>query len=97
MQVYKVDPTDLREACVAICKNGTTTSCKGIKGAACEGQRPELVWQVQFLVKDAASQLNKNFYRVMLFSGVDGLGKEFFGKNHPPANLYEDEDSLMWL
>jgi hypothetical protein len=48
-------------------------------------------------VKDSASQLNKNFYRVMLFSGIDGLGKEFFGKSHPPCNLHKNDDEFAFL
>jgi len=50
-----------------------------------------MIWQIQFLVKDSASQLNKNFFRVMLFSGgPEGVGHDFFGAQHPPCNLYKN-------
>jgi hypothetical protein len=45
---------------------------------------------VQFLVKDACSQLNKNFYRVLLYSYEDGKGDTFFGQK--PENLYENQE-----
>jgi len=44
------------------------------------------------LVKDTASQLNKNFYRVLLYSFLEGYGDEFFGAE--PTNLYQDEAAL---
>jgi hypothetical protein len=48
-------------------------------------------------VKDLASQANKNFYRVLLYSGVDDSGKQFFGPNHPPTNLYENEAEFKFV
>mmetsp|Transcript_31235 Transcript_31235/g.38593 ORF Transcript_31235/g.38593 Transcript_31235/m.38593 type:complete len:87 (+) Transcript_31235:1372-1632(+) len=47
---------------------------------------------MQMLVKDTASQLNKNFYRVLLYSFEEGYGDDFFGR--APANLYQDEQAL---
>ena len=44
------------------------------------------------LVKDTASQLNKNFYRVLLYSFEEGYGDQFFGAE--PKNLYQDEIAL---
>lgn len=41
-------------------------------------------------MKDATSQLNKNFYRVLLYSYEEGKGDTFFGCK--PANLYHDEE-----
>jgi hypothetical protein len=74
-QVIKVDPSDLRDAVVAMCpESGETTSCKELPQngrVQCNGNPAKLVWQIQFLVKDQASMLNKNFYRVLLYSGVD--------------------------
>ena len=91
MQIYKVDPSDYREACVAICSEGKTTSCKELTGKAkCQDKNLEQIWQIQFLVKDAASQLNKNFFRVILYSGKDGGCHDFFGREHPPCNLYKN-------
>ena len=72
-------------------KSGKTTSCKDGK-QNCDEAAMELIWQMQFLVKDPSSQLNKNFYRVMLYSGVDGAGRDFFG--HPPCNLYRNQTEL---
>ena len=46
----------------------------------------QLIYQLQFLVKDATSQLNKNFYRVLLYSYEAGKGDTFFGCK--PENLY---------
>jgi hypothetical protein len=57
-----------------------------------------MIWQIQLLVKDSASQLNKNFFRVMLFSGgAEGAGHEFFGAEHPPCNLYKNAKELDYL
>jgi hypothetical protein len=40
-----------------------------------EGEKPtQLMWQIQFLVKDCASQTSKNFYRVLLYSGLHQNG-----------------------
>ena len=44
---------------------------------------------MQMLVKDTASQLNKNFYRVLLYSFEEGYGHDFFGME--PKNLYHHE------
>ena len=44
---------------------------------------------MQMLVKDTASQLNKNFYRVLLYSFDEGYGDDFFGMK--PVNLYQHE------
>jgi len=41
-------------------------------------------------VKDATSQLNKNFYRILLYSYEEGKGDTFFGSK--PTNLYHDEE-----
>jgi hypothetical protein len=43
-------------------------------------------------VKDSASQVNKNFYRVLLYSGIQNHGKDFFG--FEPCNLYKNEEKL---
>jgi hypothetical protein len=97
--VLKVDPVDKRECVVAMCtETGETQSCKNLPASgkvSCNGKPAQLCWQIQFLVKDSASQLNKNFYRVLLFSGVDGNGKEFFGPDHLPSNLWKNEKELL--
>ena len=47
---------------------------------------------MQMLVKDTASQLNKNFYRVLLYSFEEGYGHDFFGV--APKNLYHHNAEL---
>jgi len=81
------------------CKN--TTSCEklGVKNIAkcndCEGN-PECkpIYMIQMLVKDSASQLNKNFYRIMLYSYSANKGESFFGDDLLPTNLYRDEEKF---
>jgi hypothetical protein len=48
---------------------------------------------VQFLVKDSSSQLNKNFYRILLYSFEDEKGADFFS-GVKPCNLYHNEEAL---
>jgi len=94
----KIDPSDYRECCVAMCpESGDTQSCKDLPAngkATCNGRPAELIWQIQFLVKDQASQINKNFYRVLLYSGVNGNCKDFFGPDCKPTNLHKNERQL---
>ena len=96
--VYRFDPADAREIVVAACpKCHDTMSCKdlGEDGAAqCQtcDVPTKLIYQMQMLVKDTASQLNKNFYRVLLYSFEQGYGDDFFGIN--PVNLYHHEQEL---
>lgn len=101
LQVLKVDPVDLRECCVAMChESGDTQSCKDLPAngkAACNGRPAQLIWQIQFLVKDQASQINKNFYRVLLYTGIGEQSKNFFGPEHLPCNLYKNEDELKYV
>ena len=33
----------------------------------------------------------------MLYSGIDGLGVNFFGKNHPPSNLHKNEEEFEFV
>ena len=93
--VYRVDPGDHRDIVVAACpKCHDTISCKdlGPDGAAkCKACKvpTRLIYQMQMLVKDTASQLNKNFYRVLLYSFDETYGGDFFGCE--PKNLYHHE------
>ena len=78
--VTRVEPGDIRDACkVFDRKTKKVSTAKGAKGG-------ELVWNVQFNVKDASTLSNANQYRILNYSH-DGLGANFFGK---PANLYSD-------
>ena len=47
-QVYKVDPSDLRECCVAMCtESGETQSCVSLPQngrATCNGKPAKLIW-----------------------------------------------------
>ena len=96
--IYRIDPEDAREVVVAACpKCHETSSCKDLpaSGAAkCSTCKvpTKLIYQMQMLVKDTASQLNKNFYRVLLYSFEEGYGDQFFGME--PTNLYQDEEAL---
>jgi hypothetical protein len=38
----------------------------------------KLVYKMQMLVKDSSSQMTKNFYRLILFSGLDEEANQFF-------------------
>ena len=71
-----------------------TISCKDLAadGAAkCKScdEPTKLMFQLQMLVKDTASQLNKNFYRVLLYAYDQQHGGDFFGI--APSNLYHNE------
>ena len=56
LQIYKIDPVDIRDCCVALCTDSLETiSCENLppNGKASCNQKPtQLVWQIQFLVKD---------------------------------------------
>ena len=45
-----------------------------------------MIFCMQLLVKDPPSQINKNFYRVLLYSYEEGMGDKFF--NMEPVNLW---------
>jgi hypothetical protein len=55
------------------------------------------------LVKDASSQMNKNFYRLLLFSGITesdsdaGSVAGFFSGVEKPCNLYKNEEALQTI
>ena len=78
--VTKVEPSNIHE-CVKSYDKGKkkTSSCKGVKGG-------DLIYQVQFLVKDVSTQFNNNVYRVLLYTH-EGLGANFLPK---AANLHSD-------
>jgi hypothetical protein len=48
-------------------------------------------WQFQFLVKDATTQVNKNLYKVIVYSGIKDYCLDFFGKDVKPCDLSKDE------
>ena len=78
--VTRVEPGDSKEACkVWDKKSKKASSAKGAKGG-------ELIWNVAFTCKDAATLSNANQYRILNYSH-EGLGANFFGK---AANLHTD-------
>ena len=76
----RAEPGDVRDAVkVYDRKAKKVSSAKGAKGG-------ELVWNVQFSVKDASSLSSANQYKILNYS-QDGLGAAFFGK---ASNLWSD-------
>mmetsp|Transcript_4467 Transcript_4467/g.7632 ORF Transcript_4467/g.7632 Transcript_4467/m.7632 type:complete len:93 (+) Transcript_4467:1220-1498(+) len=57
------------------------------------------MYRMQLLVKDHSSQLNKNFYRILLYSYDKAYGQDFFKGPVTPCNLYakENEEQLNSL
>jgi hypothetical protein len=82
--VTKVEPSNPVEAVKAYDKKTKkATSAKGAKGG-------DLIYQLQFFVKDVSTQFNNNVYRVLLYTH-EGLGANFLAK---PANLHSDAKAL---
>jgi hypothetical protein len=72
--VVKVEPSNVTEWTKSYDKKTKKASSNSAKGGAGGSQ----IYQVQFLVKDAHTQLNNNTYRILLYTH-DGLGANFFG------------------
>lgn len=78
-----------------------TFSCQDLDGAengkTKSGKNVQFIYRMQLLVKDQASQLNKNFYRILLYAYDRPYGQEFFqsqdGKVLEPCNLYSDKNA----
>lgn len=100
--VLRVEPPELREMVQAMCPECKETfSCKdlGKDGKAkCKDCHKEcqLIYRIQFLVKDSSSQMNKNFYRILLYSDTEEKGHNFFN-GVKPCNLYKNEEALRSL
>jgi hypothetical protein len=99
----RIDPQDPREIVQAMCpKCKECYSCKdlGKEGnGKCKPCKVEtkLVYKMQMLVKDSSSQMTKNFYRLILFSGLDENDGNHFFTGMPegkPQNLYKNEEAL---
>lgn len=67
-------------------KTKKTSTLKGNKGG-------DLIYKMQFLVKDVSTQFNNNVYRVLLYTH-EGLGSNFLTK---PADLHKDKGALKKL
>ena len=83
----KIEPTDVKEFVKSYDRKTKKTT--SLKGAAAKGG--DFIYQVQFLVKDASTQLNNNTYRILLYTH-DGLGANFFN-GVKPDNLYKNNDA----
>ena len=102
----RIDPQDPREIVQAMCpKCKECYSCKDLEAdgkGRCKPCKAEcrLVYKLQMLVKDASSQMNKNFYRIILFSGANDRDEPehdvsgFFLGVAGPCNLYKNEEAL---
>jgi len=89
--VSKIEPADVKEWVKSYDRKSKKTS--SLKGSAAKGG--DNIFQVQFLVKDASTQLNNNTYRILLYTH-DGLGANFFG-NVKADNLYKNNDARKKL
>lgn len=90
--VTKIEPVDVKEWVKSYDrKTKKTSSLKG--AAAAKGGEP--IFQVQFLVKDASTQLNNNTYRILLYTH-DGLGANFFN-GAKAENLHKNNDARKKL
>lgn len=88
-QVLKIEPNDVKEYTKSYDKK--TKQSTSFKGGKASGSP---IYQVQFLVKDASTQVNNNTYRILLYTH-DGLGEKFFGVN--ADNLYKSDASRKKL
>ena len=82
--VTQVQPGDVKE-----CVKSYDKKTKKVSSA--KGKGGELIYQVQFLVKDVSTQFNNNVYRILLYTH-EGLGANFFPSK--PANLHSDAKAL---
>ena len=82
--VTQVQPGDVKECVKSYDK-------KSKKVSSAKGKGGELIYQVQFLVKDVSTQFNNNVYRILLYTH-EGLGANFFPSK--PANLHTDAKAL---
>lgn len=91
--VVKVEPVDVKEWTKLYDKK--TKKASSLKGSSAAKAGGNIIYQVQFLVKDASTQLNNNTYRILLYTH-DGLGANFFGGN-AADNLYKNDGARKKL
>lgn len=95
----RIDPQDKREIVQAYCpETHECYSCKDLDKdgrAKTSGAKVEtrLIYRMQMLVKDASSSMNKNFYRILLYTYDESKGGNFFN-GVPPTNLYKNKEAL---
>lgn len=58
-----------------------------------EEKKAGFMYRMQLLVKDHASQVNKNFYRILLYSFDKDYGQDFFKEPVKPCNLYSSKNA----
>lgn len=87
--VTKIEPSDVKEWVKSYDRK--TKKSSSLKGSSAKGDN---IFQVQFLVKDASTQLNNNTYRILLYT-QDGLGANFF--NVKADNLHKNADARKKL
>jgi len=94
--VLRIEPEkNWREACKMMCpETKKTMSCKELQENS-EEMKP--IYMLQFICKDSSSQLNKNFYRIMLYSSEENRGEYFFGRDLPACDLYRNEKAYEKL
>jgi hypothetical protein len=90
--VTKIEPADVKEWTKQYDKK--TKKATSLKGSAASKSAGNLIYQVQFLVKDVSTQFNNNTYRILLYTH-DGLGANFF--NVPADNLYKNNEAKKKL
>lgn len=94
----RIDPVDKREIVQAYCpETHDCYSCKDLDKdgrAKTHGSKVDtkLIFKMQMLVKDASSSMNKNFYRILLYTYQD-KGSDFFN-GMKPQNLYKNPEAL---
>lgn len=98
----RIDPQEIEEIVQAFCPSCYESySCKALdqdgKGK-CKSCKVEtrLIYKMQMLVKDSSSQMNKNFYRILLYSYEESKGAEFFN-DIKPCNLYKNPEVLQQI
>jgi hypothetical protein len=90
--VTKVEPSDVKEWTKQYDKK--TKKAISLKGSSANKSAGNLIYQVQFLVKDASTSNNNNTYRILLYTH-DGLGANFF--NVAADNLHKNNDARKKL
>jgi hypothetical protein len=98
--VISIQPENWKDICQMRCPDcHYTFGCsnipktnKSIICPECKHKGCSPIYMIQMVCKDDASALNKNFYRVMLYSYAPEMGYFFFGKDLLPCNLYLEEN-----
>jgi DNA-directed RNA polymerase subunit RPC12/RpoP len=100
--IVNIQPYDPKEFVQGFCSKCTTTFSLKTYGNSDEKSNQimcktckskcELIYMVQFLIKDDSTENTDKFYRVLLYSFCD-KGVQFFG-GIKPVNLYKNKKTL---